>query len=146
MKAQTLFQSLGIAGPAKAFSNVRGSKTAYQDLLDYVESYFSHGSNRPTTLDQGNKVYVSSLAPIYLQRPRHSLTVVGIDCCHDGSRSLLVFDPGYKPPKELKKSFSTGNEVKKSKAVLKEYRRNEKYLRRYRAFETLELVDYCTFS
>lgn len=123
-----------MAGPAKAFSNLRGSKTAYQDLLDYVESYFSSKK-----VDEESKVHCTSLMPIYLQRPRHSLTIVGIERRHDGSRSLLVFDPGYDPPQDIIRALSTGTGIKHPKSVLNAYRKSERYLKRYRGFEALQI-------
>lgn len=123
-----------MAGPAKAFSNLQGSKTAYEDLLDYVESYFSSDET-----DEASKVFSTSLTPIYLQRPRHSLTIVGIERRHDGSRSLLVFDPGYDPPQDIIRAIGTDTGIKHPKSVLNTYRKSERYLKRYRGFEALQL-------
>lgn len=134
LQAQALLQYLGIAGPAKAFSNTsKGSKTAYLDLLDYVEAYFSSSG----IADATSKVHRTSLGPIYLQRPRHSLTIVGIQRRHDGSRALIVFDPAYSPPKALVNAIKVKVETKKPDSVLKAYLRKERYLRRYRGFETI---------
>lgn len=126
-----------MAGPAEAFSNIKGSKTAYIDLLDYVEDYFVSGGGQRT--EAGRKTCLTQLAPIYLQRPRHSLTIVGMQQRTNGSRSLLVFDPGHEPPKDLIKSLLAKSEIKNPKNVLKAYRKDERYLKRYRAFEILQI-------
>jgi len=133
-EVQALLESLNIPCTANAISNMTKSKTAYQDLLDSVEQYFS---TKGETGGQGGKVTQTMLSPIYLQRPRHSLTIVGIERRRDGSRSLLVFDPAYDPPADLQTVIPTGTEKRQSKSILKAYRRDERYLRRYRAFETL---------
>ena len=134
-EAQALFKSLDISCEARGFGYSRNGKTVYMDLLDYVEQYFL--TETALNGDTKTKVHRMSLAPIYLQRPRHSLTVVGLEKRHDGSRALLVFDPGYRPPKGLKRIIAENTTLEHSKTILKAYRKEEKYLRRYRAFETL---------
>lgn len=112
------------------------SKTAYLDLLDEVEKLFL----RHVKLDNdGVKVYRTPQPPIYLQRPRHSLTIVGIVKLHAGSRALVVFDPAYSPPKDLSSVIAQGTETRHPKAVLKAYCREERYLKRYQAFEILHV-------
>lgn len=117
---------------------MQASKTAYKDLLDFAEEYFASESGSDT-VDSGSKIHQTSLPPIYLQRPRHSLTIVGFESRLDGSRLLLVFDPGYDPPKGLKESLLNNTAIKHPKAVLRTYRKKERYLKRYRGFETLQL-------
>lgn len=67
-----------------------GGKQAHDELLDFVESYFSQQCN-----DQG-KVNTTLLAPIYLQQPGHSMTIVGLERHTDG-RNLVVLDPADVP-------------------------------------------------
>ena len=73
------------------------------------------------------------------------MTIIGIEKRLGGSRSLLVFDPAYKPSKAMSKTLdcnsitASGADVP-SMSLIKPYRRGKKYLKRYHAFETLRLV------
>lgn len=131
-EAQALLQSLNIKCQPKSFAG----KSAWEELLNYVEGYFS--KRKPES--DGQKVCQTSLSPIYLQRPRHSLTIIGIEKLKGGRRRLLVFDPAYQPPYALRKHLegsSTAN-LKSSGKILKSYRRSERYLKSFNAFETLQ--------
>lgn len=137
-QAQALLRSLDIPCSARVFpENARESKTAYEELLDFVEAHFK--SAVPTiSPDLKQKVHRTTRSPIFLQRPRHSLTIVGVQKWKDGSRSLIVFDPAYKPPKKLRQARRDDMiEVRSPKSVLKDYTRDEKYLKRFKAFEIL---------
>ena len=75
------------------------------------------------------------------------MTIVGIEKRLSGSRSLLVFDPAYKPSKAMSKALdrnstttTTTRAITPSTSLIKPYRRGKKYLKRYHAFETLHLV------
>ncbi|CAD6587067.1 MAG: hypothetical protein ASARMPRED_002982 [Alectoria sarmentosa] len=138
-EAQALFSSLKIPCKADRFEDLKDGAKAYEQLLDSVEHYFSAS----LTTTQLPKIHNTGLPPIYLQRPRHSMTVVGIEKRKDGSRSLLVFDPAYNPSKEMLRMLnpaSATNVTEPSMSLIKPYRRGEKYLKRFRAFETLRLV------
>jgi len=77
------------------------------------------------------------------------LTIVGIETLQNGSRRLLVFDPGYAAPKGLLVSHTVGevkldsnsrggrSAAKEARKVLGAYRRDEGYFKRWNAFETL---------
>lgn len=137
---RALLQSLNIPCEANVFPSSPGSKNAYKELLDYVEKYFSNASS--ASLDSTKtKVHQTSLPSIYLQRPGHSLTIVGLEKRHDASRALLVFDPAYSPPADIERALRQGKAFKHPKSDLRKYRRGELYLKRYARFEILHL-DY----
>lgn len=124
------------------------SPDAWLQLLDYVEGYFlsSPSSEEPSSSftypPEMIKVHRTDLPPIFLQRPRHSLTVIGIERLRNGKRRLLVFDPAWRPPKAITKSQQEGQELASCSRwsaywILKRYRKSERYLRRFEEFETL---------
>lgn len=141
-EAQALFGTLKIPCKTDRFQDIKGGAKAYEQLLDSVEYYFSN-SITTSHLRTSPRVQNTELPPIYLQRPRHSMTVVGIEKRKNGSRSLLVFDPAYNPSKEMLKMLnlaSATNSDTPSISLIKPYRRGKRYLKRYQAFETLRLV------
>lgn len=104
---------------------------AYTRLLQKVEDYFKKPPNdRPQwTKDQassthtaatssqsvhGTKVHHTQLAPIYLQAPGHSVTVVGLEISTDGTRNLLVFDPSYGPGKDVSRLLALADKQSSS--------------------------------
>jgi len=105
--------------------------------LDAIEKYFT-SSEVSTPSVTG--VFQTKHPPIFLQRPRHSITVVGIKRLRNGKRALLTFDPAYQPPSDLKKK-GLGSDLNQISArlILWRYSRDEAYLKRYRAFEALFL-------
>ncbi|KAL9070350.1 MAG: hypothetical protein Q9161_004908 [Pseudevernia consocians] len=141
-EAQALFGCLKIPCKADRFQDIKGGAKAYKQLFDSVEHYFST-SVATFHLTGSPRVRNTGLPPIYLQRPRHSMTIVGIEKQKGGSRSLLVFDPAYGPSKEMLKMVnvtSATNGIEPSTSLIKPYRRGKSYLKRYHAFETLRLV------
>ncbi|MCJ1334032.1 hypothetical protein MMC10_010739 [Thelotrema lepadinum] len=140
-KVRALLESLKIPCEANVFPSSAGSKKPYKELLDYVEAYFSKASSDNIK----TKVHQTSLPSIYLQRPHHSLTIVGLEKRHDGSRALLVFDPGYSPPTDVEKALRQDKAIKHPKSDLRAYRRGESHLKRYTRFEILHL-DYVAQS
>lgn len=142
LQAQALFSSLKIPCKADRLEDIKGGAAAYTQLLDFVDHYFS---NAVTNSHQESppRVWSTGLPPIYLQRPRHSMTIIGIEKRKGGFRSLLVFDPAYIPSKEVMRLVNLDRIIKglePSMSLTKPYRRGKKYLRRYHAFETLRLV------
>ena len=141
LQAQALFASLKVPCKADRFQDVKSGAKAYEQLLDSVEHYF-FTSLTPSDSIMPRKVHNTRLPPIYLQRPRHSMTIIGIEKFKDGSRGLLVFDPAYSPPKRMLKMLdmsSATSTVAVSTPFIKPYQRGKKYLQRYHAFETLRL-------
>ncbi|KAF2153398.1 hypothetical protein K461DRAFT_278211 [Myriangium duriaei CBS 260.36] len=132
-EAEALLQSLSIPCEARAFSG----RDAHQSLLEYVQSYFSV----QTQDDLTDYVQVSAKHPIFLQRPRHSLTIVGIERLRNGKRRLIVFDPGYQPPSSVRTYLTGERDRLPSLQKLRLYCRNERYLRKYGKFETLARHD-----
>lgn len=141
-EAQALFSSLRISCKADRFQDIKGGAKAYEQLLDFVERYFSTSMATSHQMIYP-KVRNTELPPIYLQRPRHSMTIVGIEKRKGGSRSLLVFDPAYNPSKDILRRLSLAsatNGTEPSTSLIKPYQRVKKYLKRYHAFETLRLA------
>lgn len=113
---------------------------AYESVLEVVEAYFGSAS-----LAVKDKVHITSLPPIYLQQPGHSLTIVGLELHKDGSRNLLVLDPSFGPSTTVQElamnkrpcvSWSD-NTVQK---LLMPYRRGQDQLLKYDEFETLSII------
>lgn len=82
------------------------SRKAHEQLLDLVEQYFISSSTSSQSKQElhnsasgtsNSKVTCTPHAPLYLQQPGHSLTVVGLEILDTGARNLLVLDPAYKP-------------------------------------------------
>lgn len=142
-EAEALFAYLDVETTAHVF---RGAK-AWRNLLDYVEQYFSESKtaveSRSKTGTAGReRITLTARPPMFLQRPRHSLTIVGIECTRSGKRRLLVFDPGYDPPATLKRALGRADykiEEGKEERVLTYYRRGERYLKRFDGFEILHV-------
>ena len=118
-------------------------------MLDYVQGYFSGrvADRSFDTIKQGPELDVESVRmtnkpPIFLQRPRHSLTIVGVEVTPSGRRRLIVFDPGYDPPASLTRAIERKDrkvEKGKEERVLTYYRRGERYLKRFDGFEILHV-------
>lgn len=142
LQAQALFSSLKIPCKVDRYQDIKGGAKAYEQLLDSVEQYFST-SVTTSHLRISPKVQNTGIPPMYLQRPRHSMTIVGIEKRKGGSRSLLVFDPAYSPSEEMFKMLklaSATDGIEPPTSLIKPYRREKRYLKKYHAFETLRLV------
>jgi len=116
---------------------------AWELLLKYVKSYFL-SSSVINTASQETKTHQTELPPIYLQRPRHSLTIVGLEMQTDGSCNLLVFDSAYGPSRDMRKDVASGEndtsvEAKDASKFLKPYRHGKQQLQ-CQKFETLTLT------
>jgi zinc finger-containing ubiquitin peptidase 1 len=116
-------------------AKVFAGKKAWRELLDAIEEYFAF-SEQSTPIA---RVHQTKLPPIFLQRPQHSITVVGIERLWSGKRRLLIFDPGRRPPGALRKASDTGCSQVSARLILWRYRRDEAYLKRYQSFEALFL-------
>jgi len=114
---------------------VFSGKKAWKALLDAIEEYFTL-SHQPIPIVRVNQTKVP---PVFLQRPRHSITVIGIERLWDGKRRLLTFDPGYRPPGALRKASNAGYSQLSARLILWRYRKDETYLKRYQSFEALFL-------
>ncbi|KAI5360288.1 putative peptidase C78, ubiquitin modifier-specific peptidase 1/ 2 [Septoria linicola] len=132
-EVEALMLSLDIACIGHAFSG----KNAWLALLDFVEKYFVRSSKTSGS----DSVTQSELPPLFLQRPGHSMTIVGFEKDIKGRRRLLVFDPAWSPPSVVRPSSGqVGTSSNWSRHwALKMYRKDERYLKRHQAFELLEL-------
>lgn len=129
-QVEALLLSLNVPCSGNAFQG----KDAWKQLLDFVEAYFQSSLQNP---EKGG-VHLTKSCPIFLQRPKHSLTVVGLERTRSGTRRLLVFDPAWQPPSKLKTPLETTHLSSWAfKALLRRYRKSQRYLKRFNAFETL---------
>ncbi|KAK5999294.1 hypothetical protein QM012_005619 [Aureobasidium pullulans] len=113
-------------------------KTAWQQLLDYTEAHFSASSNPSVATTEAQKVHLTDKLPIFLQRPDHSLTIVGLIKCRSGKRKLLTFDPAWQLPSLMRSPLSANqHQAWRLKWLFKQYTKSERYLKRYSAFEVL---------
>ncbi|KAF1985995.1 DUF1671-domain-containing protein [Aulographum hederae CBS 113979] len=138
-EAQAFCANLNMAFDCQAFCDTPENGPAYLQLLNAVEKYFNGGiSTRP----EGKKVHKTDRAPIYLQKPGHSITVVGLEKRTDGSCDLLVYDPLYKTSGAMKHLLGKTKIGTARSDILNTYRRGPKQLQRYRDFETLKYVAF----
>ena len=137
-EAQALFKSLGIPCQVRRFES-SPSVNAFSSLLDYVEEHFK--TKTDTTTINGTKMHQTIMPSIYLQRPRHSLTIIGIELHANGQRDLLVLDPGYIPsPRMIRSAQAAENGTGFDKRFsLTPYRKGRWQLGGYKQFETLTL-------
>ncbi|KAL9093310.1 MAG: hypothetical protein Q9165_004051 [Trypethelium subeluteriae] len=136
-----LLAGLGVEFEARGFHDDErgrsGGRTAVAQLVDFVEEYFERAAVDGADV----KVRKTLMPPIYLQRPGHSLTIVGLEVQKDGSKNLLVFDPMYVVSKEMRRLKDGLNRRPQATApLLRMYRRGMANLSRYRDFETIELT------
>ncbi|CAD0100773.1 unnamed protein product [Aureobasidium mustum] len=133
-EAEALLLSLGIPCTGSAFHG----KHAWQQLLDYTEAYFSTSFDPSVKMSGSQEAHLTNKSPIFLQRPSHSLTIVGMIRFRSGKRGILTFDPAWQTPSLMRKPLSASqHRAWKLKWLLKQYTKSERYLKRYPAFETL---------
>jgi len=135
-EAAAYFLHLGQPVTALSFRTSSNPKApaAHTQLLDYVEAYFL------SDLEYARKNGTSRLtqmAPIYFQRPGHSMTIVGMERRTDGERVLLVFDPSY----AVAETFRLLDRGKFSKSqiatLMAPFRQDEAALARYKEYEIM---------
>jgi hypothetical protein len=129
-QVEALLQSRNIPCTAHVFTG----KKAWQDVLDAVLVYFSSGLQTAAS-----RIHQTKLPPVFLQRPGHSITIVGIERLRKGKCRLLVFDPAYRPPAVLRERAEASPSLATAWLILWRYRRDEAYLKRYKSFEILFL-------
>ncbi|PPJ61203.1 hypothetical protein CBER1_10282 [Cercospora berteroae] len=131
-EAEALMLSLQIPCTGYVFEG----KYAYRELLDFVEKYFSQ-----TDHETGSSIVnQTGLMPLFLQRPGHSMTIIGFQKTRSGGRSLLVFDPAWQAPSTIRESIDVYSHSRwKRHRTLKMYRKSERYLARFSGFEILEI-------
>lgn len=134
-EAEALLLSLGIPCTGSFFSG----KNAQMDLLNHVEKYFSASAAQiGTGFATHAKIRQTDRPPIFLQRPDHSITIVGLEKLNNAKRRLLVFDPAWNPPSAMRQAEPLELESRLARAaILWRYRKHTRYLRRFAAFETL---------
>lgn len=142
-EVQTLFKGIGVpcsVGSYVTSSSGKGAgRKAFDLLLDYVEDYFS----TKQVQNRNSKVCVTTMPPIYLQRPHHSMTITGIETRSDGKRNLLVLDQQVNLSEKVMKAAEAvdkGMNANETTIInLKAYRRGKWDLGLYKEFETLAL-------
>nr|POE94282.1 zinc finger with ufm1-specific peptidase domain protein [Quercus suber] len=109
-EAEALFLSLEIPCTGTVFQGNR----AWEELLDAVEKYFT----TTASAIYSSKVHRTDRMPIFLQRPRHSITVVGIERMTKGKRRLLVFDPAWRPPRAVPEKCKISAKISRFRNVM----------------------------
>lgn len=130
-----------------AYQDFAGGPKGYESLLQLVQRYFCSSSPNTTKLsDKNTKIWQTQLPPIFLQRPGHSLTIIGFEKRTNRSTNLLVFDPAFNPSKDIRKAvgcvkMDASFKKRHANRLLKAYRRGQGQLQRYSKFETLFLAN-----
>lgn len=138
-EVEAVLTSLDVACTGHAFAG----KSAHIDLVDFVEGYFSADVGKET-IAAGSTVRLTSRHPIFLQRPGHSITIVGLERSVHGRRRILAFDPAWQPPSQISQSGRlsivdtkrTGRGLRRT-LLLGNYRKPSRYLRRFSSFEAV---------
>ncbi|KAK3618570.1 hypothetical protein LTR56_024562 [Elasticomyces elasticus] len=127
-EAEALLLSLAIPCTGRKFEG----KDTWSDVMDSVEEYYSASiTSNVKTKDEAGRVHITSRPPIFLQRPGHSVTIVGTARLQSGKRSLLIFDPAWSAPASFRKDeHLTCEECKGLSArwVLRQYMKSEGWL------------------
>ncbi|KAL7817035.1 DUF1671 domain-containing protein [Trichoderma aethiopicum] len=137
-EAQAFFASMGFPCSVQAFkASSDDDDDAAGRLLRAVERYFQQGAVEC----MGRKVRCTLLPPIYLQRPNHSLTIVGLEKHKGGQVHLLVFDPEFQGSNTVVRLAGKATPRRQSKVtrLLEPYRRSASHLERFKQFEVLYL-------
>lgn len=135
MQAQALFLSAEINCAVEAFNDQKppyGNLQAHDLLLLAVERYFAQAA-----VSDGSSVHKTLLPPIYLQRPGHSITIVGFERRSESYSNLVVFDPVYATSPAMHKLIGRKNIKSSRPEVMHAYRRGAAHLRKFAAFEIL---------
>lgn len=131
-EVEAILLSLDIPVATRAFVSTK--QTAALELLtDYVASYFE------LTKSDG-KVFVGQKPPLFFQRRGHSMTIVGIHEDIHGIRSLIIFDPRYKPSGKLKQLALSQTMPTNVDKVLGAHLYGAACLAQYDAFELVRLT------
>ncbi|KAM3420408.1 hypothetical protein BST61_g3682 [Cercospora zeina] len=131
-EAEALMLSLHIP----CLGHVFEGRDAWRDVLDFVEEYFSDATGGADS----SGVCQTGLLPLFLQRPGHSMTIVGLHKARPGGRSLLVFDPAWQAPSAMRSSEDLNGQPRwKRNWTLKMYVKTEGYLKRFSGYEILEV-------
>ncbi|CAI6333783.1 unnamed protein product [Periconia digitata] len=134
-EAQAIFQSARIDCGVQMFADSKdGATEAHEALLTAVETYFAQ-----TPISDGSNVNKTLLPPIFLQQPGHSMSIIGFERRHDGSRNLIVFDPMYQTSPAMHRLIGRKNIKTARPEVMWAYRRAAKQLSKHAAFEILLL-------
>ncbi|CEJ94558.1 hypothetical protein VHEMI10081 [[Torrubiella] hemipterigena] len=132
-----LFTSLNIRSRTHRFISQTG-KSSYAQLVDVVQAYFSN--SRQQTSIHGEKIHQTELSPIFLQRPGHSLLIIGVEKRDNGHYNLLVFDPDYRYPDNITKLLAKLRISRFSKLrdhITSCYRRSDEHFAKYSEIEIL---------
>ncbi|KAJ4339457.1 hypothetical protein N0V87_003155 [Didymella glomerata] len=137
-EAQALFLSSEINCAVEMFSDQKpphGRLQAHDLLLLAVERYFAQAA-----VSDGSSVHKTLLPPIYLQRPGHSITIVGFERRSESYCNLVVLDPVYATSPAMHKLIGRKNIKSSRPEVMHAYRRGPAHLRKFAAFEILMLT------
>jgi hypothetical protein len=77
------------------------------------------------------------MAPIYFQRPGHSMTIVGMERRSNGERVLLVFDPSFAVAETLRQLRNGKFAKSKIDSLMAAFRQDEAKLARFKEYEIM---------
>ncbi|KAL1302551.1 hypothetical protein AAFC00_002933 [Neodothiora populina] len=147
-EVSVLYQGLGIPHQINEYLSDRkkeeekqtnNKQKAYERVLDFVESYFQEHCTKT------GRITITNRAPLYLQQPGHSLTIIGLERRKDGSRNLLVFDPGFAPSNTIlgfigKQNIHQRLSGRDIDMLMRVYRRGDRELQKYDCLQTITLT------
>jgi hypothetical protein len=135
-EAAAYFLHLGQPVTALSFRTSSNPKvpSAHTQLLDFVEAYFISGLEHA---DDNGTSRITQMAPIYFQRPGHSMTIVGMERRSDGERVLLVFDPSFAVAETLRQLRNGKFAKSKIDSLMAAFRQDEAKLARYKEYEIM---------
>ena len=135
-EAAAYFLHLGQPVTALSFrtSSNPEAPSAHSQLLDYVEAYFL--SDLENAAKNGTS-RLTQMAPIYFQRPGHSMTIVGMERRINGERVLLTFDPSYAVAQTLRELRSGRFAKSKIDTLMAAFRQDGAKLARFKEYEIM---------
>ena len=139
-EVSTLLRYLDISFDVVHINDQPRGPTAAESVLTQIEDYFKGAAEEGQLTSTGATVYKTHLAPIYLQRPGHSMTVVGIERHKNGSRTLLVLDPMFNVPEGVKTHLGVRRpniSTSKLQKLLHPFRRDVVNFSKYVQFEMI---------
>jgi zinc finger-containing ubiquitin peptidase 1 len=104
----------------------------YHELINFVERYFlGHIERANSTASKDERAVLTHAPPIYIQFDGHSMTIVGMEKMLDGTRNLIVLDPGSQPSSSTLEWWRQGGRRTDSASQMMEpYRKSERDFRR----------------
>lgn len=115
----TILAYLGVRSTILDF-DANQTNTSHDIMMDWLQSYFAPGQKNSNSNNAFNAlmqssarsskiVHVTNRPPVYMQNAGHSRTVVGMELHDNGTRHLVVLDPGRKTPRKTEQQSGGGS-------------------------------------